>query len=48
MYYGIRTKFTLIWGSKSIVKTSLKSIGGVEMDVKIKIIFLMKLHGLNS
>jgi hypothetical protein len=48
MYYGIRKKFTVIWGSKSIIKTSLKLIGDVEMDVKINYLFLMKLHGLNS
>jgi hypothetical protein len=48
MYYGIRMKFTIIWGSNAIIKTSLKLIGGIEMDVKINYLFLMKLHGLNS
>jgi hypothetical protein len=48
MYYGIRKKFTIVWGSKAIIKTSLKLVGGVEMDVKINYLFLMKLHGLNS
>jgi hypothetical protein len=48
MYHGIRKKFTIIWGSKAIIKTSLKLIGGVEMDVKMNYLFVMKLQGLNS
>jgi hypothetical protein len=39
MYYGIRKKFTIIWGSKAIIKTSLKLIGAVEMDVKMNYLF---------